>query len=61
MDNPIMPLYLLNEQGGLDIAQGEKVYYLNFVFHLQDDEISEYHRYRITFNRNGILDLENIK
>jgi hypothetical protein len=58
MDNPKVPLYVMNENSGFKIIEGEKIYYLNFILRLQSGDQLELKRYRIFFNREGIKGLE---
>ncbi|MDR3705429.1 MAG: hypothetical protein P4L28_05950 [Paludibacteraceae bacterium] len=59
MDNPEVPLYHMGVGGNTyHYVKGEKVYFINMVLHLQHETQSEYKRYRIVFNRDGIKDVE---
>lgn len=59
MDNPRVPAYILNEDGYENI-RGDKLYYINFIMKFKHDDISDYHRYRIAFNREGIKKVEEL-
>jgi len=59
MDNPEVPLYYMGVGGNTyHYVKGEKVYFINMVVHLQHETQSDYKRYRIVFNRDGIKDVE---
>lgn len=58
-DNPEVPLFNTNSRGEHQVVKGEKGYYLNFIMQCRYEEQQEYKRYRIFFNRNGILKLES--
>jgi hypothetical protein len=60
MDNPVLPLFMMNENAEMDIANGEKVYYLNIILELGDDDTKELHRYLVCFNRDGIIEVKNL-
>lgn len=57
-DNAEVPLYTLDEEGHSVNVKGQKIYYLNLVIQMQHEEQSEYRRYRIVFNRKGVLNIE---
>ncbi len=61
MDDAHVPLYIVDEQDNYQIIEGEKIYYLNFIIHFNYLNQSEYKRYRITFNREGIKRLEQME
>lgn len=58
MDNPHIPLYVLDEESDYRIVDGEKVYYLNFILRFKYRDQVELKRYRLSFNREGIQKLE---
>jgi hypothetical protein len=58
MDNPAVPLHVLTASGERRVVQGDKVYYLNFVMQCRYEEQLEYKRYRVVFNRAGIISLD---
>lgn len=60
-DNPEVPLYTIDEKGGIDKICGDKIYYLNFVIQMQHEEQLEYKRFRLVFNRLGIIEIEELK
>lgn len=59
-DNPRIPLHYLDEQDTVRTAAGEKVYYLNIVVQLRHGPQLDYHRYRVTFGRDGIRGMEEL-
>lgn len=59
MDNPVVPLYIPGESGGIAIVKGEKMYYINLVIQFKNEAQSEYKRYRILMNRKGIREIEH--
>ncbi len=61
MDNPQVPLCVNNGNGDLEVVQGSKVYYLNFVFRLKDKNNKLYRRYRVCLSRVGIQHVEEIE
>lgn len=58
MDNPVVPLYAPGENGDFEIVKGEKMYYINLVLQLKNEEQLEHKRYRIVLNRKGIREIE---
>ena len=58
MDNPEFNLYYPNEIEGFEIIEGEKLYYLNFVIEMKNDNQNEFKRYRIALNRDGIKKIQ---
>ncbi|MGE0079413.1 MAG: hypothetical protein AB7S48_16250 [Bacteroidales bacterium] len=56
MDNPEIPLYLVNHSH-YEVIYGEKVYYMNMVISYQFEGSTHYSRYRLVFNRDGIKEL----
>lgn len=61
MDNPQAPLYTIDDDNKIGMVYGDKIYYLNFITQLQYDGKLEYKRFRLVFNRSGILDIEEIE
>ena len=57
MDNPVVPIDSVDENGNLMRLNVEKIYYVNIVFQLQHDGESEYHHFRISMTRDGVLDI----
>lgn len=56
MDNPEIPLYLVNHNH-YEVIYGEKVYYLNMIISYQYEGSTHYSRYRLVLNRDGIKEL----
>ena len=61
MDNPTIPLYLLDEENEIKTVQGNRVYALYFILECQSENESYFKRYRLFFNRNGITDVSEIE
>lgn len=57
MDNPEFPLYTLNEHNVIEKIIGEKNYFLNIVVQSKFENNEMNQRFRITFNRNEIVDI----
>ena len=57
MDNPQVPVDMVDENGEIRCVDVQKIYYVNIVFQLQHDDKAEYHHFRITMTRNGVLDV----
>lgn len=60
MDDPNVPLFALEESDSFTVLRGEKFYSLNLIMQIQDKNQSEFHRYRVLLNRDGIKDLEKM-
>ena len=58
MDNPYVPLYILDDDNSLRKVNCKKVYFLNIVMQYQYDDRIDYKRFRVSISRNGI---ESIK
>lgn len=61
MDNPKIPLSTITDDGTIGTVYGDKIYYMNMVIQLKHEEQLEYKRYRMIFNREGIMDIESLK
>jgi hypothetical protein len=61
MDDPEFLLHHTDKNKTYIAIQGEKIYYLNLIMQLKSEEHTAYRRYRVAFNRNGIVDLEFFK
>ncbi|MCD8172752.1 MAG: hypothetical protein LUD76_04715 [Alistipes sp.] len=59
-DNPEIPLHYLDGQDTVRTVAGEKVYYINIVVQLHHGTQLDYRRYRVTFSRDGIRDMEEM-
>ena len=60
MDNPEVPIDSVDADGNISSVRVAKIYYVNTVFQLQHDGQVEYHHFRITMTRNGILAIDEI-
>ena len=60
MDNPSVPIDFVDADGNLMSSNVRKIYHVNIVFQLQHDGEVEYHHFRITMTRNGVLSIEEI-
>ncbi len=60
MDDPRVFLYHLQNGNQMSKVESTKVYYLNFVVQLKSGGFDEYKRYRLTINRDGIKNIEDI-
>ena len=60
MDNPEVPLYILDKDDLPIRIKGEKIYYLNLIMQFRFEEQLEYRRYRLVMNRTGIKELETL-
>ena len=60
MDNSEVPVDSIDENGNIRIQRVEKIYYVNIVFLLQHDGSEEYHHFRISMSRNGVVDIIKI-
>lgn len=59
MDNPVVPLFLPDDENGFQIYKGERIYYINLVMQFNHEGETEYRRYRIVLNRKGIREIES--
>ena len=55
MDNPTVPIDTFDKDGNVITIQVQKSYYINLVFQLQHNGEVEYHHFRITMTRDGVL------
>ena len=60
MDNPSVPIDSIDEDGRIITADVQKIYHVNIVFQLEHDKEREYHHFRITMTRNGVLNIEEL-
>lgn len=60
MDNPSVPIDFVDDEGNVLSSNVKKIYHVNVVFQLQHDSEVEYHHFRITMTRNGVLSIEEI-
>lgn len=61
MDNPELPMYILDDNAVSTIIEGEKVYFVNLLIQLQQNEQKEIKHYRLVINRDGIKEIEKIQ
>lgn len=59
MDNPKIPAYVLKDKTPINI-KGDKLYYINMIMKFQSEGNSNYRRYRIAFNRDGIKKVQKL-
>lgn len=59
MDNPLKKIYTLKDDKVCEI-NADRVYHLNLIIRIAMDEKTLYKRIRITFNRSGILRIEEV-
>ena len=55
MDNATVPIDTFDADGNVITIQVQKSYYINLVFQFQHDGEVEYHHFRITMTRDGVL------
>ena len=60
MDNPVVPIDSVDAECRITSVEVEKIYYVNIVFQLQHDGKAEYHHFRISMTRDGVLDIMKI-
>ena len=60
MDNPVVPIDSVDADGRITTAEVGKIYYVNIVFQLLHDGDVEYHHFRISMTRDGVLDIRKI-
>ena len=60
MDNPEVPIDSIDDKGNILQLKVQKLYYVNIVFQLQHDTETEYHHFRISMTRNGVIDIEKV-
>ncbi len=58
MDNPEVPVSILDDNDEIAVEKVQKIYYLNIVFQLQHAEQVEYRRFRVVMTRDGVLRIE---
>ena len=61
MDNPQVPLYLLDESGHTKTVDCDKVYFVNIVLQYQYEDKVMYKRFRIAVSRSGIDSIDEIE
>lgn len=60
MENPEVPLAVPKEEGGYEIINGERIYYINYLLQLRSSENVDYKRFRLILSRNGIEGIEKM-
>ena len=60
MDNPEVPIDTVDESGTLRRLKVQKIYYVNIIFQLQHDGATEYHHFRISMSRDGVVDITEL-
>ena len=61
MDNPMVPLYLPDDNKGYEIVKAERIYYINLILQCNHEGRTSYRRYRIHVNRKGIREVESFQ
>lgn len=60
MENPEVQLAVPKEEGGYEIINGERIYYINYLLQLRSSENVDYKRFRLILSRNGIEGIEKM-
>lgn len=60
MDNPSIPLYVIDKEKGFTSFQGIRIYPLYFVVQCESDNNKYYKTYRLLFNREGITSVSEL-
>ena len=60
MDDPKVPLYALDDRDVFKVLEGEKVYSIDFIMQMHNRNQTEFHRYRVLLNRDGIKEVERL-
>lgn len=58
MDDPKSIFNMVGDDGKIEEVAADKIYYINYIFHLEHNKQNTYKRYRIVATRNGIVDIE---
>lgn len=61
LDNPQVPLWLLNDEGKVETVECDKVYFLNIVLQYQYEDKVMYRRVRIGVSRSGIKSIDEME
>ena len=61
MDNPLVPIDSVDAEGNISTFDVAKIYYVYIVFQLQHDGKTEYHNFRLSMTRDGVLDISEQK
>ena len=57
MDNPVVPIDSMNEDGTITSRDVEKIYHIHIVFQMQHDGDVKYNHFCISMTRDGVLDI----
>ena len=60
MENAEVPINIPDDKGGYEKINGERIYYINFLLQLKNDDQISYVRFRLIVSRNGIEGIEKI-
>ncbi len=60
MENPEVPIAIPKDMGGYEIINGERIYYINFLLQLRNDDNVDYKRFCLIMSRNGIEGIEKM-
>jgi len=60
MDNPEVPVETIDDACNICSVNVEKIYFVNIIFQFQHDSEVEYHHFRITMTRGGVLHVDEI-
>jgi hypothetical protein len=60
MDDPVIPIDTFDADGNVITINVQKSYYINIVFQFQHDKAIEYHHFRITMTKDGVLHIVEI-
>ena len=60
MANPEIPLAVPSADGGYEVINGERIYYINFLVQLQYEGKTDYKRFRLVVSRDGIEGIEKL-
>jgi hypothetical protein len=59
-DDPMVAIPLLDDDGNVQVVDGEKIYLINIILQLRYDDQTKYKRYRVLFTRAGITRIEEL-
>ena len=60
MDNPEIPIFIINNNNNVSTIYSKKIYYLNIILQFQYDNRKEYKGFRISATRDGILEIKEL-
>lgn len=61
MDDPITTLSIVNEDGEMVDVPCTKDYFINIILQYRYGDVTEFRRFRITLNRDGVKDLQEVR